>query len=54
MRALLALICLAILLAGFYVMSLAFSYPDQEGWIFAGGLLLCVVAFFIPMAQKTR
>jgi len=53
MRALFALICLALFVAGLYIMSLAFSYPAHEGYIFAGGLLLCVVAFFVPMAQKT-
>ncbi|WP_199424697.1 hypothetical protein [Actinotalea solisilvae] len=49
-RVVMFLLCLAMVIGGFYLM--AVSFDTESPWIFTGGLLLSGAAFGIPMRES--
>lgn len=49
MKILLTIVTAAIFLGSFPVMAFAFQAPGYEALIFAGGILMSVVAWMIPL-----
>lgn len=49
MRHVFAFAMIGVFVLGLYAMGVANQYPGAEAYVFVGGLLLCSLAFFVPL-----